>query len=198
MKYGYARVSTDGRGRGGEGSIGRRPAGRGRSEDENDGPIQMDYSFSKKYHAMMRAYAKLQIISTDNGPNIVNTDAADLAEAFFNQCYHLKDWIKKDPVIGSKVDVEAYINKVGALRIVADYCNSLKHAGLDRKSRSGGQVEEVRTHMKIDMTTKGFVTSAQLEIILGRKRYNAYKLATDCVAAWKTFFARNSIIIDPP
>jgi len=182
-------------GRVGEGSEGLRRAER---RHENDGPIQMDYSFSRKYHAMMRAYAKLQIISTDNGPNIVNTDAADLAEAFFNQCHHLKDWIKKDPVIGGKVDVEAYINKVGALRINADYCNSLKHAGLDRGSRSGAQVEDVRTHIKMDMTTKGFVSSAQLEIILGGKRYNAYKLATDCVAAWKTFFARNSIIIDPP
>jgi hypothetical protein len=92
----------------------------------------MDYPFSKKYHAMMRAYEKLQTISTDNGPNITNTDAGDLAETFFDKCYHLKDWIKKDPVIGTKVDVEAYINKVGALRIIADYCNSTKHAGLDR------------------------------------------------------------------
>lgn len=158
----------------------------------------MNYSFSRKFHAMMRAYAKVQVISTDNGPNIINTDPADLAEAFFNQCYHLKDWIKKDPVIGSTVDVEAYLNREGALRIIADYCNSLKHAGLDRRSRTGAQVEEVRTHIKIDLTNKGFVSSGQLEIILGRKRYNAYKLATDGVAAWKSFFARNLIVIDPP
>ena len=158
----------------------------------------MDYPFSKKYHAMMRAYAKLHRISVDNGPNIVNTEAADLAEAFFNQCYHLKDWIKKDPAVGPRVDVEAYIRNVGALRIVADYCNSLKHAGLDQKSRSGGQVENVLTHLKMDITPRGFVSSAQVEIILGGKRYNAYKLATDCVAAWRTFFALNSIIVDEP
>jgi hypothetical protein len=158
----------------------------------------MDYSISKKYHAMMRAYEKLRTISTDNGPSITNTDAADLAGSFFNECYHLKDWIKNDPVIGAKVDVEAYIDEVGALRIIADYCNSSKHAGLDRKPRSGAQVEQVRTHMKIDLTPKGFVSSAQLEIIVGSKSYNAYKLATDGVAAWKTFIARNSIVIDSP
>jgi hypothetical protein len=158
----------------------------------------MDYSFSKKYHAMMRAYDKLKTISTDNGPHIVNTDAGDLAEAFFNHCYHLKDWIKKDPAIPSHVDVEAYIQKTCALRIVAVYCNSLKHAGLDRKSRSGGQVENVLTHLKIDLTPRGFVSSAQFEIILGSKRYNAYKLASDSVAAWKSFFALNSITLDQP
>jgi hypothetical protein len=160
--------------------------------------VQMDYSISKKYHAMMRAYERLRTISTDNGPNITNTDAADLAGSFFSECYHLKDWIKRDPVIGANVDVEAYLNEEGALRIIADYCNSSKHAGLDRKSRSGAQVEQVRTHVKIDLTAKVFVSSAQLEIIIGGKSYNAYKLATDGVAAWKTFFARNSIIIDPP
>ena len=149
---------------------------------------------------MMRAYGKLRTISTDNGPNITNTDAGDLAEAFFNQCYHLKDWIEKDPVIGAKVDVEAYINKVGALRIIADYCNSLKHGGLGKnyKPRSGGKLEQVQTHMKIDLTPKGFASSAQLKIIIGGKPYNAYKLATDSVAAWNTFFAQHSIIIDPP
>jgi hypothetical protein len=41
----------------------------------------MDYSITKKYRAMMRAYDKLRTISTDNGPNITNTDAgeADIA-----------------------------------------------------------------------------------------------------------------------
>ena len=51
----------------------------------------MDYPFSTKYHRMMRAYEKLATISTNNGPNITNTDAADFAESFFIQCYHLKD-----------------------------------------------------------------------------------------------------------
>lgn len=157
----------------------------------------MEYSFSKKYNAMLRAYEKLETISTDNGPHIVNTDVADFAETFFNHCYHLKDWIKKDHAT-ARIDVEDYVNKTGPLRIVADYCNSLKHAGLDRKGRSGGQVEKLNTHLKIDLTPKGFVTSAQQEIILGGKRYNAYKLATDSVAAWKSFLALNSIKIDPP
>jgi hypothetical protein len=158
----------------------------------------MDYSISNKYHAMMRAYAKLKTISTDNGPNIVSTDAGDLAEAFFNQCHHLKDSVKRDPIIRAKVDVDEYINKVGALRIIADYCNSLKHGGKKRNPRSGAQIERVNTHINIDLTPAGFVSSAQLEITVGGKPYNAYKLATDGVAAWNTFFARNSINIDPP
>jgi hypothetical protein len=158
----------------------------------------MNYSISKKYHAMMRAYSKLKVVSTDNGPHIDNAEAADLTESFFNQCYHLKDWIKKDPAIGPGVDVEAYIQKTAPLRIAADYCNSLKHAGLNGKGRNSRQVETINTHLKLDSTPKGFVSSARVEIVMGGKRYNAYKLATDCVAAWRTFFAQNAIVIGQP
>lgn len=94
--------------------------------------------------------------------------------------------------------MEDFINKTPPLRIVADYCNSLKHAGLDWQGRTGQRLESVNTHMKIDLTPRGLVTSAQLEIRVGGKKYNAYRLATDSVAAWKRFFASNSIKIDPP
>jgi hypothetical protein len=33
----------------------------------------MNYSVYAKYHAMMRAYAKLETVSTDNGPHIGHT-----------------------------------------------------------------------------------------------------------------------------
>jgi hypothetical protein len=126
------------------------------------------------------------------------TPTTSLKPSLTSAIYHLKDWVKKDPVVSSRVDVEDFIQKTPVLRIVADYCNSLKHAGLDRKSRSGGQVEAVNTHLKMDRTPKGFVTSAQLEIRVGGKRYNAYRLATDSVAEWRRFFIRNSINIDEP
>lgn len=160
----------------------------------------MDYPFSRKYHAMLRNYEKLKVISTNNGPGIDNATAGDLSTSFFADCYHLKDWIKKDPKIGqaAKDDVEIYITKSPVLRIAADYTNSLKHAGLDNKPRSGSHLDGINTHMKIDLTPRGFETSAQVVIIFGSKRYNAFRLATDCVHDWQNFFKKHSIAIDGP
>ncbi len=162
----------------------------------------MDYPFSRKYYAMLRTYEKLRVISTDNGPNIDNATAGDLSESFFSDCYHLKDWIKKDPNIcqAAKDDVEGYISKSPVLRIAADYTNSLKHAGLDpnKKPRSGTHLDGVNTHLKIDLTPRGFVTSAQVEIIFGGKRYDAFRLASDCVHDWKIFFKKHSIVTGEP
>src|SRR5712692_9502414 len=57
--------------------------------------------------------------------------------AFFQNCYHLKDWIKNDPSVAHMKDlVEPFINQSEVLSICADLCNGLKHLTLDR-SRSG-------------------------------------------------------------
>jgi hypothetical protein len=146
---------------------------------------------------MIRDYEKLKKISTNNGWEINNTDASDFTEAFFNRCYHLKDWIKKDPTVSPAIDVEAYINKTGPLRIAADFCNSLKHAGLSRPGRTGGQLDGVLTHINMDIMPGGG-TSAQVEIRMGSKKYNAFKLASDCVAAWDRFFKIHGLDVGQP
>ena len=52
--------------------------------------------------------------------------------AFFQNCYHLKDWIKNDPTLPSSIrsEVEDYIDQTRALSICADLCNALKHLKL--------------------------------------------------------------------
>jgi hypothetical protein len=53
------------------------------------------------------------------------------------ECHQLKDWLKKDARVKHPDDLEDFINKSHALSVAADLCNSLKHAGLDKRPRSG-------------------------------------------------------------
>jgi len=162
----------------------------------------MDYSIERKFQAMIRAYDKLKKFEATSKPQmhveVQFGETTDLAEAFFSQCYHLKDYIKKEMPQGAGLKVEAYINSQGPLRIAADYCNSLKHAGLDRAPRSGDHIDRQHVHRRLDMTSKGFTTSERLEIVVGPKSYDAFKLATDCVSAWKAFFMSHGIAIPQP
>lgn len=162
----------------------------------------MDYSISRKFQAMMRAYEKLKKVSIADEPkmhiNVQFGESADLAEAFFSQCYHLKDYIIKElPQVGRQT-VERYISSNGALRIAADYCNSLKHAGLDKPPRSGDHIKSQNAHHRIDLMPKGLTALERLEIVVGPKSYDAFKLATDCVSAWKAFLVTHGITIPPP
>jgi hypothetical protein len=143
-------------------------------------------------------YDLLKRVNTDNGNSISNTDARDAAEEFFNQCYHFKDWLKKDATIDAGKSVEKYINASPALALAADYCNSFKHAGVDEKTRSGKDIQKINTHIKMDITPSGFVTSSRLEVTISGTSYDVFSLATDCVAAWNTYLQENGITFPEP
>ena len=159
----------------------------------------MEFPAKDKYWSMQRAYARLKKINTNNGSEISNADARDTIEDFFNQAYHFKDWLKKDPDIVLTNDVEEYINGNFPLSLAADYCNSFKHAGLDREPRAGKSIEKINTHINfVFEPTKGFSTSSSLELTINEQKYDAFKLATECIEAWNTFLGLNHIVIPNP
>lgn len=153
----------------------------------------MEYNSKDKYYSMKRSYERLEKINTDNGNLISNTDPKDAAEDFFNQCYHFRDWLKKDSSVTLVNNIEEFINNSTALSLAADYCNSFKHAGLDKKSRPGQELEKMNTHVNFDITPRGFVASARLEFTIGGKKYDAFSLAIDCMIEWEKFLKQNQI-----
>ena len=158
----------------------------------------MEFNPKDKFYGMKRSYERLKKINTDNGNSISNADPKDATEDFFNQCYHFKDWLKKDSSITLAEDIENFISENDSLSLAADYCNSFKHAGLDKKSRSGQEIEKMNTHVNFDLTPKGFVASARLELTIGGKKYNTFSLATDCIKDWDNFLERNKIKFSAP
>lgn len=57
----------------------------------------------------------------------------DEVYAFYQNCYHLKDWIKNDTSLSSNITggVENYINNSRQLKLCADLCNRTKHLQLN-------------------------------------------------------------------
>jgi len=158
----------------------------------------MEFKAKDKYWSMMRAYERLKRISTNNGNTISNAEPRDAAEDFFNQCYHYKDWLQKDPEIELSHDVEDYIDSNPPLSLAADFCNSLKHAGLSKDSRSGKHLQMINTHMTLNLTPAGFIASGQLDLTISGNKYNCFELATSCIKAWDAFLDMNSIVISAP
>ena len=178
----------------------------------------MTYDAEEKYQSMLRAHAKLVAIATDVGKTCVIGDPAakDATNAFFMECYHLKDWLKKDPRI-KPVDVEAFITGSKFLSLAADLCNSLKHAGLDRPPRSGEQLDKINMAYTIDipeqaqikfdrspsvgdtiaiLRTRAYgraVATAKVVLTIGGSKHDAPDLASSCVKEWDAFLASRAI-----
>lgn len=152
----------------------------------------MEFRATDKYYAMIRAYERLERIGTNNGQTISQTDPSDAVESFFNQCHHFKDWLKKDYTVLSK-DIEHFVSRSLPLSLASDYCNSFKHAGLDKPPRSGKTLEKINRHYDLRIGPQEVNTSARLELTFDGKKYDTVKLARECLEYWDEFLSQNNI-----
>lgn len=115
-------------------------------------------------------------------------ECEDAAYAFFQDCYHLKDWIKNDPGCSHRGIVESFVSGSKALSLCADICNSSKHLTLTR-SRSGhnpklgGHEASIRpVHAE---NRKMFYVAYKIED--GEHQVDTFDLAEQCMVEWKSF-----------
>jgi len=152
--------------------------------------------YQEQYERMQRSYDRFrEIRSADKVPS----DYEDDIYAFFMHCYHLKDWVKNDtsvktrmPNIGS--DVEQFINQSDAISLCAELCNSLKRLELNRSDRSDPPRVFGRRqyHSQLNL---GLRSTIRLEWLIERNNkpgIDAFELATECIAEWDKFLKRLS------
>lgn len=95
------------------------------------------------------------------------TEHEDFLWSFFQNCWHLKDWIKNDPTTSSGVvnGIESDINRYDSLKISADLANGSKHLVLLRPPRHAKN-PQVRGHISV-VGGPGFFDPFQ-ELVCGK------------------------------
>jgi hypothetical protein len=165
------------------------------------------------------------VLATDIGREAVVGDhaAADAARQFFIECYHFKDWLKKDARITRPEAVEDHISGSPALAIAGDLCNSFKHAGLDKKPRSGLDLSQINMAYSLDLPVAAEpgtirfernpsdgdtitisrsnrigppIATARVTLTLGGNRHDAFDVAQQCIADWNVFLLASGIPLD--
>src|SRR6266540_239818 len=94
------------------------------------------------YRRMQRSYAKL---ATHTAPPFVMDHYEDDLYHFFQDAWHLKDWIRNDSAAGAKApNIEAEVKAVAAFMITADLANGTKHRVLtiEKFIRKGAVISE--------------------------------------------------------
>jgi hypothetical protein len=77
----------------------------------------------------------------DDGMTVV--DFQDMVWAFFQNCWHVKDWVRSDPIVdqAKKDSVCRWAHASVALRVCQEMCNGTKHLG----ARSGASHDHIDT-----------------------------------------------------
>jgi hypothetical protein len=113
--------------------------------------------------------------------------------AFFLNCFHLKDWLQNDPASASAAsDVERFVNGSVALSICADLANGSKHLVLDRPRVGTGAKFGARL-FKLNLGGVPRI-SAEYAVEANGKKYDAFKLAKECIAEWTGYLQSKGLL----
>ena len=133
----------------------------------------------------------------------------DEVYAFFQNCYHLKDWLTEDASSSGKVeDVEDLISNSQYLNLCADLCNGSKHLRLKRP-RGSADTRIARRDFQIGLTDSigpiagadaapgddpPSTIAAQYEVTAGGKTYDAFTIAGACMAEWQSYLKGKALL----
>lgn len=117
----------------------------------------------------------------------------DYLYAFFQNCWHIKDWIMAD--IGAPGTLRDAVKRVekekpDALRLCADVANGSKHLGQPRDKNRAKTVGEIAVEIDPEGNSK---TTYEYKVVDGETQHDALELARRALRTWDDLIAANNI-----
>jgi hypothetical protein len=141
--------------------------------------------WQSQYERLKRAYARL------SKSYVSSIDYDDDLGHFFQDCWHLKDWIKNDPSLGLSSVIEAEVKAHKTLRIAADLTNGCKHF-VRNEHREGAYVtsKSVTAHLG---QPRG-VDVVHTVTLSDGTTMSAQAVAKEAYEAWETILCKYGLI----
>ena len=126
-----------------------------------------------------------------NRPYESSVEYDDDLQHYFQDCWHLKDWIKNDPTSGVGAQVESEVSAHRSLRIVADLANGSKH--LTRHThREGAYV--TATHVTAHLGQNKPVEVAHVVTLPDGTVFSAQTLVHEAFQAWAEVLRKTGLV----
>lgn len=124
----------------------------------------------------------------------------DQVFALYQALWHLKDWLKNDPMTrygpsGAGRAVEGWITRSAhCLLIAADVANGSKHMAFrSQQDRRAGGAEQTRNDVTIAVGRGVMHTFYIQDERPGGEEHEAVDLASRCIAEWREFLAAHNL-----
>jgi|GEM_PF-531555 len=110
--------------------------------------------------------------------------------AFFQNCFHLKDWLMNSDALLPGINVDDFINQHEEMKICRDLCNISKHLKITRPSIDDN-IKIGSEQIKLSLGGENPKIAVTYKIEACGKNYFAFDLATKCVNLWQEFLDKN-------
>lgn len=146
----------------------------------------MNGTYLEQVRRVERALDHLGRVYTGSSRDVSADDCRDTVLRFFQNCYHLKDWLIND-VSGAfrKHAVEQFVSTNRELRLCADLCNGSKHLKLTKAPRSNESPRLGAQSVTVDLGGGPNMYCFAVDTTSGQ--IDALALAQRCVALWQGF-----------
>ena len=128
-----------------------------------------------------------QPVDSIDDDGMTDVDFQDMVWAFFQNCWHVKDWVFNDPVVDqvTKDAVSAGAHASVVLRVCQEMCNGTKHLG----ARPGASHDHIDTTIVPGGPTimDCLIDNGAGELVSGRM------LAHQCIAEWVSILESHSL-----
>jgi hypothetical protein len=147
--------------------------------------------FREQYDRMMRWFERFKRVNDGQQQTDDIEYHEDTMRAFFENCFHLRDWIKNDSKSGIPTkDVEDFITKTRYMKLCADVAISYKHMIVTKTPRSGENPTLGPRHFTLSTGRGPPYGQVNYTISTRSGPRDAFQLAGECVDAWKAFLGR--------
>jgi hypothetical protein len=116
----------------------------------------------------------------------------DDLQHFFQDCWHLKDWIKNDSSAGIGANIESEVDAHKALRIVADLANGSKHLARNRPGREGADVTS--TNVTVHLVQAKPIDVECIVTLADGSTLSVKDLVRDAFASWQAILHKIGLI----
>lgn len=135
------------------------------------------YGWTDQFHRMDRWHKRMI--------NAKGDDFLDYSTAFFQACYHMKDWIEETGTL-EKEALDKFFKDEFPMRVCRDICNAAKHFTLRQTPSLGRECE-------FSMAWEFNGSGKDLVILTGGEKISVLKVAGLCVTAWRRFVKEHKI-----
>jgi hypothetical protein len=157
--------------------------------------LASDNKYMEQFRRMQRWYEQFKKIDQGTSPDRTTEEYTDIVYAFFQNCYHLKDWIRNDDTVklpkGFDIDKD-FINRNPCMLLLADICNATKHLKRDNE-RSKQRPEFVSKKFARTIGESEPFLKINWNINTKTGNIDAFQLATECKQKWEEFINKNIV-----
>jgi len=151
------------------------------------GSLHTSLGWRGQLDRVRRWHKRVREIGWEPGFSGGTVDNLDVLFAFFQNCYHLRDWLERSRTM-SKQQLDNFFQEHEEMQICRDICNGTKHLEISKPSVDA----DFSIGREYEPGYRPCLDESYFVIAYG-DMHDLFDLADSCMRLWESFLTRNGL-----